>query len=70
MRRWRTIWRTSASFVKVLGYGKNDPGFGAGTKTTLGVTGPHGSAIVNLEGSGKLDLSDLLKHQSLILPPH
>jgi collagen type VII alpha len=57
-------------FVKVLGYGKNDPGFGAGTKTTLEVTGLHGTAVVNLEGAGKLDLQDLLKHQSLILPPH
>jgi hypothetical protein len=58
------------NFVKVLGYGRNDPGFGSGTKTTLEVTGPHGTAIVNLEGVGKLDLSDLLKHQSLMLPPH
>jgi hypothetical protein len=59
-----------ASFVKVLGSGPNDPGFGAGTKTTLEVTGLHGSAIVNLEGSGKLDLKDLLTHQTLILPTH
>jgi hypothetical protein len=57
-------------FVKVLGYGRNDPGFGPGTKTSLEVTGPHGSAVVNLEGVGKLDLADLLKHHSLLLPPH
>jgi len=57
-------------FVKVLGHGKNDPGFGKGTKTTLEVTGPGGSAVVNLESSGKLGLKDLLSHNSLILPPH
>jgi hypothetical protein len=57
-------------FVKVLGHGQNDPGFGPGTKTSLEVTGPHGSAVVNLEGVGKLDLADLLKHHSLLLPPH
>ena len=57
-------------FVKVLGYGKNDPGFGPGTKTSLEISGPHGSAMVNLEGAGKLDLKDLLKHHSLLLPPH
>ncbi|MGA7262335.1 MAG: type I secretion C-terminal target domain-containing protein, partial [Stellaceae bacterium] len=58
------------NFVKVLGSGHNDPGFGPGTKTSLEVTGPHGSAVVNLEGVGKLELSDLLKHHSLLLPPH
>jgi hypothetical protein len=57
-------------FVRVLGHGANDPGFGGGTKTSLEVLGPHGTAIVNLEGSGKLDLHDLLKHNSLLLPPH
>jgi hypothetical protein len=57
-------------FVQVLGSGPNDPGFGAGIKTTLEVTGPGGSATVNLDGSGKLDLNDLLKHNALILPPH
>jgi hypothetical protein len=57
-------------FVKVLGYGRNDPGFGHGTRTTLEITGPGGRAIVNLEGSGKLDVKDLLSHDSLILPPH
>ncbi len=56
-------------FVKVLGHGKNDPGFGPGTKTALEITGPHGTAVVNLEGVGKLDLADLLKHHSLLLPP-
>jgi hypothetical protein len=59
-----------SSFVKVLGYGQNDPGFGAGTKTSLEITGLHGSAVVNLEGVGKLELGDLLKHHSLMLPPH
>jgi hypothetical protein len=58
------------NFVQVLGSGPNDPGFGSGTKTTLEVSGPGGSAVVNLEGSGKIDLNDLLKHNSLILPPH
>jgi hypothetical protein len=57
-------------FVQVLGSGPNDPGFGHGTKTMLEVTGPGGTAIVNLEGAGKLDLKDLLKHNSLLLPPH
>jgi len=57
-------------FVKVLGHGRNDAGFGQGTKTTLEVTGPGGSAVVNLESSGKLGLKDLLSHNSLILPPH
>ena len=57
-------------FVKVVGYGKNDPGFGPGTRTSFGVTGPHGRAIVNLEGAGKLELKDLLQHRSLLLPPH
>ena len=56
--------------MKVPGYGQNDPGFGAGSKTSLEVTGPHGSALVNLEGAGKLELEDLLKHNSLLLPPH
>jgi hypothetical protein len=56
--------------VKVIGYGRNDPGFGPGTKTTLEVTGLHGTAVVNLEGAGKLDLQDLLKHNALMLPPH
>jgi hypothetical protein len=56
-------------FVQVLGSGTNDPGFGPGTKTTLEVTGPQGSAVVHLESVGKIDLSDLLKNQSLILPP-
>jgi hypothetical protein len=57
-------------FVKVLGSGRNDPGFGPGTKTTLEVSGLHGSAVVNLEGAGKLDLHDLVKHNALMLPPH
>ena len=57
-----------SNFVQVLGHGRNDPGFGSGIKTTLEVTGPHGSAVVNLEGVGKLELSDLLKHHSLLLP--
>jgi len=59
-----------ANFVKVLGSGPNDQGFGHGTKTTLEISGPHGSALVKLEGAGKLDLQDLVKHHSLILPPH
>jgi hypothetical protein len=59
-----------ANFVKVLGSGPNDQGFGHGTRTTIEISGPHGSATVNLEGAGKLDLQDLLKHHSLILPPH
>jgi hypothetical protein len=59
------------NFIKVLSHSKNDPGFGGGTKTTLEITGVGGnSAVVNLESSGKLDLKDLLKNNSLILPPH
>ena len=58
------------NFIKVLGHGTNDPGFGQGTKTTLEISGPGGSAVVNLESSGKLGLKDLLSHNSLILPPH
>jgi hypothetical protein len=57
-------------YVKVLGHAKNDPGFGPGTKTTLEVTGLHGSATISLEGAGKISLPDLLKHHALILPPH
>jgi hypothetical protein len=55
-------------FVKVVGHGPNDPGFGLGTKTTLEVTGPSGSARIDLQGSGRLDLKDLLHHDSLIMP--
>ena len=55
-------------FVKVLGHGTNDPGRGIGT--TLEVTGPSGSARIDLQGSGKVDLKDLLHHDSLLLPPH
>jgi hypothetical protein len=57
-------------FVKVVGYGQNDAGFGTGIKTALEITGPQGTAVVNLEGVGKIDLADLLKHHSLLLPPH
>jgi hypothetical protein len=57
-------------FVKVLGYGRSDPGFGAGIKTALEITGPQGTAVLNLESAGKLDLADLLKHHLLLLPPH
>ncbi|MBV8337059.1 MAG: type I secretion C-terminal target domain-containing protein, partial [Alphaproteobacteria bacterium] len=59
-----------ANFVKVVGHGPNDQGFGHGTNTTLEISGPYGSATVNLQGAGKLDLQDLLKHHSLILPSH
>jgi hypothetical protein len=59
-----------SEFVQVTGYGQNDPGFGPGTKTSLQVTGPNGSALINLEGAGKLELKDLLQHNSLLLPPH
>jgi hypothetical protein len=59
-----------SEFVKVLGYSRNDPGYGPGTKTTLEIVGPQGAGIVNLENSGKLNLKDLLSHNSLILPPH
>jgi hypothetical protein len=57
-----------SQFVKVLGYGANDPGYGLGTKTMLEVTGPSGSARIDLQGSGKVDLKDLLQHDSLVLP--
>jgi hypothetical protein len=56
-------------FVVVLGYGANDAGYGDGTKTLLSVSGPDGSAMVALEGSGRLTVDDLLRHDSLILPP-
>jgi hypothetical protein len=59
-----------SQFVKVVGHGFNDPGYGLGTKTTLEITGPGGSARIDLQGSGKLDLKDLLHHDSLLLPPH
>jgi hypothetical protein len=59
-----------ANFVQVLSSGSNDPGFGSGIKTSLAITGPQSSAVVNLEGAGKLELKDLLQHHSLLLPPH
>jgi hypothetical protein len=59
-----------SQYVKVLGYGADDPGFASGTKTILQVTGPNGSATVNLEGSGRLSVQNLLQHNSLLLPPH
>ena len=59
-----------SQFVKIVGHGANDPGYGIGTKTTLEVTGPGGSARIDLQSSGKLDLKDLLHHDSLLLPPH
>jgi hypothetical protein len=55
-------------FVKVLGHGPNDPAFGHGTQTVLQISGPSDQAIVHLQGSGKLDLEDLVKHDSLIPP--
>jgi hypothetical protein len=59
-----------SKFVKIMGHGANDPGYGVGTKTTLEVTGPGGSARIDLQSSGKLELKDLLHHDSLLLPPH
>jgi hypothetical protein len=58
-----------SQFVRVVGHGANDPGYGHGTKTTLEITGPSGSARVDLQGSGRLDLKDLLHHDSFLLPP-
>ena len=55
-------------FVKVLGHGPNDPSFGYGTQTVIQSSGPSDQAIVHLQGSGKLDLQDLVKHDSLIPP--
>jgi hypothetical protein len=55
-------------FVKVLGHGPNDPAFGHGTQTVVQISGPSDQAIVHLQGSGKLDLQDLVKHDSLIPP--
>jgi len=55
-------------FVKVLGHGPNDPAFGQGTKTVVQISGPSDQAIVHLQGSGKLDLQDLVKHAGLIPP--
>jgi autotransporter passenger strand-loop-strand repeat protein len=59
-----------SDFVRVAGYAANDAGFGAGTQTMLEISGPGGQAIVHLEGSGKLELKDLLANNGLILPPH
>jgi hypothetical protein len=56
-------------FVKIVGHGANDLGHGAGTKTTLEVTGPGGSARIDLQSSGKLELKDLVHNDSLVLPP-
>jgi hypothetical protein len=58
-----------SQFVKIVGHGANDPGYGHGTKTTLEIAGPGGSARIDLQGSGKLDLKDLVHHDSLLLPP-
>jgi hypothetical protein len=55
-------------FVKVLGHGPNDPSFGHGTQTVIQISGPSDQAIVHLQGSGKLDLQDLVKHDGLIPP--
>jgi hypothetical protein len=55
-------------FVKIVGHGASDPGHGIGT--TLEVTGLGGSARIDLQGGGKLELKDLLQHDSLLLPPH
>jgi hypothetical protein len=57
-----------SQFVKVLGHGPNDPAFGHGTKTVVQISGPSDPAIVHLQGSGKLDLQDLVKHAGLIPP--
>jgi hypothetical protein len=57
-------------YVKVIGHGPNDPGFGSGTQTVLQITGPNGQAIVHLEGSGRLNVHDLVKHDSIIPPSH
>ena len=57
-------------YVKVIGHGPNDPGFGSGTQTVLQITGPNGQAIVHLEGSGRLNVHDLVKHDAIIPPTH
>jgi len=49
-------------------HSENDPGFGRGIKTSLAIAGLHGTAIVKLEGVGKLELKDLLSHHTLVLP--
>ena len=53
-----------------VGYAANDPGFAAGTKTMLEIAGPNGSASVSLEGTGRLTVDDLVRNNSLVLPPH
>ena len=40
-----------------------------GSRLVFEVTGPSGHAVVTVEGSGKLNLEDILKNSSLI-PPH
>jgi hypothetical protein len=67
---WPPIGLSSNLYRRAISIGGASRALGVGTKTALAVSGPGGSAIVNLEGSGKLQLSDLLSHQSLVLPPH
>jgi hypothetical protein len=55
-----------AQFEKVLGHGPNDPSPGHGTRAVVQSTGPSDRAIVHVQGSGKLDLKDLLEHDGLI----
>ena len=57
-------------YVKVIGHGPNDPGYGSGTQTVLQITGPNGTAIVHLEGSGKLNVHELVKNDAIIPPTH
>jgi hypothetical protein len=59
-----------SQYVKVIGHGPNDPGFGQGTQTVLQITGPNGQAIVHLEGSGRLNVHDLVKNDAIIPPTH
>ncbi len=55
-------------FVRVVGHATVDPLHGQGT--TLEITGAGGSSRINLQGSGKLELKDLVQHDSLLLPPN
>lgn len=59
-----------ADFVKVIGYGASNPGSATATTSMLEIIGPNGSAAIALEGSGRLTVADLVKSNSLVLPPH
>jgi hypothetical protein len=54
--------------AKVVGSGSTEPSNNHVSNTTLDIAGPGGSARIELQGSGRVDLKDLLHHDSSILP--